>query len=119
MYLEHQSTDEPQESAESLSSYGVLPVGDLLPWHVQHSADEHLSKGITMGAAISTMVLWFRSIFPVELIWLEAVPQLIGGGNPVAIGLLLSVIADATNEEERQVNTSSPARLSLLPLRSC
>lgn len=56
---------------------------------------------MALGAACTITVLWFRDVFPVKLIWLEAVAQLVGGGNPVAIGMLLSIIADATNEEER------------------
>lgn len=56
---------------------------------------------MTLGCACTMTVLWFRDIFPVKLIWLEAVAQLVGGGNPVAMGMLLSIIADVTDEEER------------------
>lgn len=47
------------------------------------------------------LVLWFRDLFPVQLVWLDAVGPLIGGGNPVLVALLLSMLADATSEEER------------------
>ncbi|KAJ4397730.1 hypothetical protein N0V93_001965 [Gnomoniopsis smithogilvyi] len=57
--------------------------------------------GLTLGALWTTLVLWFRNIFPVRLVWLESVGQLIGGGTPVAMGLLFSMTTDATNEEER------------------
>lgn len=47
------------------------------------------------------MVLWFRNIFPVRLVWLEGFGQLLGGGNPIILGMLFSMITDTTNEEER------------------
>lgn len=76
----------------------------LSDWQVQDNTDEKFenhSTGMMIGSAVTMLVLWFRDVFPVELIWLEAAAQVIGGGNPVAMGLLLSIIADATTEEER------------------
>ncbi|KAJ4405922.1 hypothetical protein N0V82_010222 [Gnomoniopsis sp. IMI 355080] len=57
--------------------------------------------GSTLGALWTTLVLWFPNVFPVRLVWLESVGQLIGGGAPALMGLLFSMTTDATNEEER------------------
>lgn len=57
--------------------------------------------GLTLGGLWTTSVLWFRAVLPVRLIWLECLGQLIGGGNPILLGLLFSMITDTTNEEER------------------
>lgn len=67
------------------------------------------SIGMTLGALWTTLVLWFRNVFPVRLVWLEAVGQLIGGGVPAVMALLFSMTTDATNEEERSgsVTTTS------------
>ena len=56
---------------------------------------------MTLSALWSLFVIWFSEVFPVRLVWLESVGQLIGGGNPVLIALLLSMLADASTEEER------------------
>ena len=58
---------------------------------------------MTLGVLWTMLVLWFQDVFPVRLLWLESIGQLIGGGNPVVIALLLSMLADATTEEERYV----------------
>lgn len=58
-------------------------------------------KGLALGAAWSFLVLWFRAVLPVRMIWLEALGTIIGGGSPVAMALLFSIISDVTNEEER------------------
>lgn len=49
----------------------------------------------------SLLVLWFRATFSVRLVWFGSLSYLFGGGNPVAVGLLLSMVADATTDEER------------------
>ncbi|KAI1209185.1 MFS general substrate transporter [Annulohypoxylon truncatum] len=49
------------------------------------------------------MVLYFHTVFPVELIWLGSVGYAIGGGNAVLVGIILSMITDSTSEEERAV----------------
>lgn len=57
--------------------------------------------GIGLGATWTAVVLSFPAIFSVRLIWLESLGALVGGGNPVAVGLLLTMLTDASVEEER------------------
>lgn len=54
-----------------------------------------------LGCVWTMLVLYFPSVFPVRLLWLQAIGQFIGGGVPTAIGLLLSMLADETTEKER------------------
>lgn len=46
-------------------------------------------------------VLYFHKAFPVELMWLGSGGLLLGGGNAVLLGIVLSMITDSTTEEER------------------
>lgn len=46
-------------------------------------------------------VVYFHNIFPVELIWLGSLGNFLGGGSAVISGIVLSMIADSTTEEER------------------
>ncbi|CAN8101424.1 unnamed protein product [Discula destructiva] len=59
--------------------------------------------GLTLGTLWTTTVLWFRTIFPIRLVWLECVGQVIGGGIAITMSLLFSMVADSTNEDERAV----------------
>ncbi|KAK2755915.1 hypothetical protein FQN54_005711 [Arachnomyces sp. PD_36] len=47
------------------------------------------------------MILWFPDVFPTELVALDAAFLLIGGGNAVIIGILLSMISDVFPEDKR------------------
>lgn len=42
-------------------------------------------------------------MFPITAIWASSAGQLIGGGNGVLIAVVLSMIADITNEEDRAI----------------
>lgn len=57
--------------------------------------------GIALGNLWTTAVLWFQPVFPIRMVWLESLGQLIGGGVPIFLGLVFSMITDTTNEEER------------------
>ncbi|KAI1331335.1 MFS general substrate transporter [Xylariaceae sp. FL0255] len=48
-------------------------------------------------------VLYWHSVFPVTAIWYSCLFHLIGGGTPVTQAILLSMVTDATSEEERGV----------------
>jgi hypothetical protein len=60
--------------------------------------------GILVGALIELAVVYWNKIFPITAIWASAAGQLIGGGNGVLIAVVLSMIADTTNEEDRFVD---------------
>ena len=44
---------------------------------------------------------WFHTLFPLRAIWAAAFLQLIGGGGPTAITIVLVIIADVTPPEQR------------------
>lgn len=60
--------------------------------------------GILVGALIELAVVYWNNIFPITAIWFSAAGQLLGGGNGVLIAVVLSMIADTTNEEDRFVD---------------
>lgn len=76
-----------RNATNEITRYGRKPVLSLC------------LAGVTLSGLWSTMVLSLG--LPVRLVWLESLGQLIGGGNPIALGLLFCMITDTTNEEER------------------
>ncbi|KAI1477123.1 MFS general substrate transporter [Daldinia eschscholtzii] len=59
--------------------------------------------GSLLGILWAMTVVYFHNIFPVELIWLSSAGNFLGGGSAVIAGIVLSMIADSTTEEERAV----------------
>ncbi|KAI1413263.1 MFS general substrate transporter [Hypoxylon sp. FL1857] len=59
--------------------------------------------GILLNLLWCIAVLYFNNIFPVEMVWLGSAGLLIGGGNALLVGIILSMITDSTSEEERAV----------------
>ncbi|KAF3764361.1 hypothetical protein M406DRAFT_107313 [Cryphonectria parasitica EP155] len=59
--------------------------------------------GIMLGSLWTLIVLAFGGAIPIRLVWLECLGAFIGGGNPVAVAMLLAMLADASSEEERAV----------------
>lgn len=47
------------------------------------------------------LVLALPGVFPVSLVWLGSLTQLIGGGTPVLTASIYSMLTDATKDEER------------------
>lgn len=47
------------------------------------------------------LVLALPGVFPVSLLSLGSLTQLIGGGNPVLAASVFSMVTDATTDEER------------------
>ncbi|KAI1638985.1 major facilitator superfamily domain-containing protein [Biscogniauxia mediterranea] len=106
------------------------------PWGL---AADRIGRRPVSAIALGSMVvalLWamvvvsLPSVLPIELVWLGAASPFVGGGNAVLAGVVLSMIADATREEERAVafmrlhaaslcgNLMSPALSSLLMSRA-
>ncbi|KAI1177378.1 major facilitator superfamily domain-containing protein [Nemania sp. FL0916] len=59
--------------------------------------------GMFLGAAMEIAVVYWSNVFPITAIWASSASQLVGGGNGVLIAVVLSMIADATTEEERAI----------------
>lgn len=57
--------------------------------------------GILLGCSWTVLVLFFRTVFPIRMLWLESLGQFIGGGAPTLMAMLMSMLADATTEQER------------------
>ncbi|KAI1267607.1 major facilitator superfamily transporter [Xylariaceae sp. FL1019] len=78
-----------------------------LPWGV--AADKIGRKpvvfinifGLILGAIWALIVVYWR--LPITAIWASCLGQLIGGGNTVLLAIILSMISDATKEEERAI----------------
>ncbi|KAI1489774.1 major facilitator superfamily domain-containing protein [Biscogniauxia mediterranea] len=79
------------------------------PWGL---AADRIGRRPVSAIALGSMVvalLWamvvvsLPSVLPIELVWLGAASPFVGGGNAVLAGVVLSMIADATREEERAV----------------
>lgn len=49
------------------------------------------------------IVLWFDTVFPPIMVVSSSLFQFIGGGNPVLVGILLSMVADLIPEDKRLV----------------
>ncbi|KAI1136086.1 MFS general substrate transporter [Hypoxylon sp. FL0543] len=60
--------------------------------------------GILLNLLWCITVLYFNNIFPVELLFLGSAGLLLGGGNALLVGIILSMITDSTTEEERAVS---------------
>lgn len=48
-------------------------------------------------------VLWFDTVFPPSLIAMGCIFRFIGGGSPVLLGIILSMISDVISEDKRSV----------------
>ncbi|CAJ2500450.1 Uu.00g033030.m01.CDS01 [Anthostomella pinea] len=59
--------------------------------------------GLVMGLLWTMAVVYFHNALQLEAVWLASAGSLLGGGNAVLIGVILSMISDATNEEERAI----------------
>lgn len=59
--------------------------------------------GMFINLSWSIVVLYFHTVFPLQLVWLGSAGYLIGGGNAVLLGIILSMITDSTTEEERAI----------------
>ncbi|KAI0596519.1 major facilitator superfamily domain-containing protein [Biscogniauxia sp. FL1348] len=92
-------------------------------------------SAIALGSMVVALlwamtVMYLPSVLPIELVWLGAASPFVGGGNAVLTGVVLSMVADATSEEERALsfmrlhaaslsgNLMSPALSSLLMSRT-
>ncbi|KAI3324497.1 major facilitator superfamily transporter [Xylariaceae sp. AK1471] len=93
--------------AVQTSLYAIVGIIAALPWGL--AADKIGRKpivalamlGLLVGALVQLAVVYWRDVFPVTAIWASSAGQLIGGGNAVLLAVILSMIADATNEEDR------------------
>jgi hypothetical protein len=57
--------------------------------------------GLALGIMWIMVVLWFYQFFPTILVALSSLSVLVGGGNAVLVGILLSMISDVIPEEKR------------------
>ncbi|KAF2970991.1 hypothetical protein GQX73_g2580 [Xylaria multiplex] len=89
--------------------YSIIAFAAAFPWGL--AADKIGRKpivavamtGLLVGALIELAVVYWSDVFPITAIWASAAGQLVGGGNGVLIAVVLSMIADATNEEDRAI----------------
>ncbi|TRX94951.1 hypothetical protein FHL15_004036 [Xylaria flabelliformis] len=75
--------------------YSIVGFFAAFPWGL--AADKSVPISPDLG------VLCWSDVFPITAIWASSAGQFIGGGNSVLIAVVLSMIADATNEEERAI----------------
>ncbi|KAH9883212.1 MFS general substrate transporter [Xylariomycetidae sp. FL2044] len=57
--------------------------------------------GIILCTMWQMLVIYRRDVLPLELLWLGPAGLLVGGGNAIVVGIVLSMMTDATREEER------------------
>ncbi|OJJ45770.1 hypothetical protein ASPZODRAFT_523758 [Penicilliopsis zonata CBS 506.65] len=57
--------------------------------------------GIMLGELWVRIVCFFPNVFSLRLVWLSALPKIIGGGDRVAASMAMVMIADLFSEEER------------------
>ncbi|KAI0856976.1 major facilitator superfamily domain-containing protein [Xylaria cubensis] len=89
--------------------YSIVGFFAAFPWGL--AADKFGRKPVVavamtgglIGSLIELGVLYWSDMFPITAIWASSAGQFIGGGNSVLIAVVLSMIADATNEEERAI----------------
>ncbi|KAI1502946.1 major facilitator superfamily domain-containing protein [Biscogniauxia marginata] len=82
--------------------------------------------GMVLALFWMMLVLYLPDVLPIELVWLGSASPFVGGGQAVLVGVVLSMITDETNEDERAIafmrlhagslcgNLMSPALSSLL-----
>ncbi|KAH8897364.1 MFS general substrate transporter [Thozetella sp. PMI_491] len=78
-----------------------------LPWSV--AADRIGRKfvivlalgGIALNLLCAMVILWFWRVFPLQLVWISGLFQLIGGGQAIIAGGVLSILSDIATEEQR------------------
>ncbi|KAH8657909.1 major facilitator superfamily domain-containing protein [Xylariales sp. PMI_506] len=103
-----------------------------LPWSI--AADRIGRKavivlaliGIALNLFCAMTILWFWEVFPLQLVWISGLFQLLGGGQAIVAGGVLSILTDLVAEEQRATvflrmhiasffgNLGSPALASLL-----
>ncbi|KAI5864839.1 MFS general substrate transporter [Durotheca rogersii] len=59
--------------------------------------------GMVLSALWTMAVLYFDDVFPLWLIWFGSAGALVGGGNAVTSGVLMSMTTDATTDDERAI----------------
>jgi MFS family permease len=59
--------------------------------------------GMALNLLCAMVILWFWKVFPLQLVWVSGVFQLIGGGQAIVAGGVLSVLSDVATEEQRLV----------------
>jgi hypothetical protein len=57
--------------------------------------------GVVLSAIVMCIICWFWEVFPLRLIWVTPVFQIIGGGNSVIVSMLFTMIADVSPAEDR------------------
>ena len=62
--------------------------------------------GMALSVLFTMMVLWFPNVFPTKFIALDSAFLLIGGGNAVVLGILLSMIYDVVPDDKRFLQIS-------------
>ncbi len=67
--------------------------------------------GLILAPLGQMVILRFHDVFPVRLIWLTSVSAAVGGGNAVLLGIVFSIVTDATSERGRFVSSSFNERL--------
>jgi uncharacterized membrane protein len=58
---------------------------------------------MALGVLFVMMVLWWSDIFPTAFVALGSVFYVIGGGNAVSMGILLSIVSNAIPDDKRYV----------------
>lgn len=59
--------------------------------------------GLVLNLMCAMVILWFYKVFPLQLVWVSGVFQLIGGGQAIVAGGVLSILSDVAAEEQRLV----------------
>ncbi|PQE07205.1 major facilitator superfamily transporter protein [Rutstroemia sp. NJR-2017a BVV2] len=59
--------------------------------------------GMALGVLFVMMVLWWEDVFPTAFVALGSVFYVIGGGNAVSMGILLSIVSNVIPDDQRAV----------------
>lgn len=57
--------------------------------------------GLLLAITSILVVCWFPQIFPLRLVWLAWAMTLIGGGAPVGLSMVMTMIADVVKPSQR------------------
>lgn len=57
--------------------------------------------GYMLEDLLVKLICWFRTIFPLRLVWLAPFARLIGGGETVATSMVYTIVADVFDENQR------------------
>ncbi|KAJ5544759.1 MFS transporter [Penicillium sp. DV-2018c] len=79
----------------------AIPYGILADKYGRRRAIRLTVPGFLLNSLMTNSVLWFSNVLPLRAIWLASLSWTIGGGPPVALVVIWTMLADLTTDQQR------------------